>query len=677
MKAKLGLLLLFYFPFITTTTWAQDVNSLGIKLVSVASGKFYMGSEREGKDVDESPVHRVTLTTGFRMAATEVTNAQYEAFDPTHRQLRGKGGFSTQDDEAVVFVSYQQATAFCNWLTKKEGKLYRLPTEAEWEYACRAGTISDFSTGNSLPKEYQKNQMTDRHTAVVSLKVAQTPANAWGLYDMHGNVEEWCLDWYGPYAAGPQQDPVGRASGLYRVSRGGSFGTPVTFLRSANRAGMIPEDKNWLVGFRIVQAALPTGKPLPPVGLPTYAGPVSQRPYAWKPTDATKPVFREPQRYINKPDCAHRVPFYSHNHQPAVTWCANGDLLTIWFSTDEESGREMTVLSSRRRAGALMWDEPSEFFKVPDRNMTGASLLHDGKGTIYHMNGVETDGDWQDLAMALRTSRDNGVSWSAPRLVDPEHRKRNQVIAGMSLTKEGWLIQPADADPGPSGGTAIHISKDKGSTWTNPYEGNEMPSFGAGETGGLIAGIHAGVVPLKNGDLLAFGRKNDIPAADSSGLRMPMSRSTDMGKTWTYSASPFPPVWSGQRLVLTRLNEGALLLVSFTHHPDERSEKMAGMLFKTADGKSYKGYGMYAAVSFDEGKTWPFVRLLTDGKERYLNGGAWTGAFEMDQTHAEPKGYLAATQTPDNVIHLLSSSLHYQFNLAWLTERPVSTAQKQ
>ncbi|SDL39892.1 SUMF1/EgtB/PvdO family nonheme iron enzyme [Siphonobacter aquaeclarae] len=673
MRARLIVLLLLQGPLVAT--WAQNKNSIGMQLVPIEAGRFYMGSEREGKDYDESPVHRVSLSKPFLMSATEVTNAQYEAFDPAHRKIRGKNGFSTQDDEAVVFVSYREATAFCDWLSQKEGKFYRLPTEAEWEYACRAGTISDFSTGSSLPGVYQKNQSTNRNTAVVSLKVGQTPANPWGLFDMHGNVEEWCLDWYGPYQAGPQQDPVGTASGLYRISRGGSFGTPVSFLRSANRSAMIPEDKNWLVGFRVVQAPLPATNPSS-VKTAAYGSPVSQKRYSWKPADAEKPIFREPQRYINKPDCTHPIPFYSHNHQPAVTWCPNGDLLTIWFSTDEESGREMTVLSSRLRAGASTWDEPTEFFKVPDRNMTGASLLHDGKGTLYHLNGVETDGDWQDLAMVLRTSTDNGVSWTTPRLINPEHTKRNQVIAGLSQTKEGWLIQPADADPGPSGGTAIHVSRDGGKTWVNPYTDPQTPGFGAGETGGLIAGIHAGVVQLKNGDLLALGRKNDIQAPDNSGLRMPMSRSADMGKTWTYSPSPFPPVWSGQRLVLTRLNEGALLLVSFTHHPDERTEKLAGMTFQSADGNPYKGYGMYAAVSFDEGKTWPVVKLLTDGKERYLNGGAWTGAFETDQTHAEPKGYLAVTQTPDNVIHLLSSSLHYQFNLAWLNQRPMAPAGK-
>ena len=164
---------------------------------------------------------------------------------------------------------------------------------------------------------------------------------------------------------------------------------------------------------------------------------------------------------------------------------------------------------------------------------------------------------------------------------------------------------------------------------------------------------------------MAFGRSNNI--ADSSGkMRMPMSISSDMGKTWTYSASEFPPLEGHQRLVLRRLNEGPILLISFTDHPLRTNPSERGMIFKDKNGKEFKGYGMYAALSFDEGKTWPVKKLLTDGKSRFLYGGAWTQFFEMDATHAEPRGYLAATQTPDNVIHLVSSRLHYRFNLAWL-----------
>ena len=111
-----------------------------------------------------------------------------------------------------------------------------------------------------------------------------------------------------------------------------------------------------------------------------------------------------------------------------------------------------------------------------------------------------------------------------------------------------------------------------------------------------------------------------------------------------------------------------ILLISFTEHPYRTPKEERGMMFTEKSGKPFKGYGMYAALSYDEGKTWPVKRLLTDGTYRFLNGGAWTQFFEMDENHAEPRGYLAGTQTPDNMIHLITSRFYYKFNLAWLKE---------
>ena len=132
---------------------------------------------------------------------------------------------------------------------------------------------------------------------------------------------------------------------------------------------------------------------------------------------------------------------------------------------------------------------------------------------------------------------------------------------------------------------------------------------------------------------------------------MPVSYSTDLGNTWTYRASVFPPIGTGQRLVLMRLREGPILLVSFDN--------------SSPDGDGAPA-GMFASLSYDEGKNWTAPKLITDGSGEVLEGGAWTGGFTMDASHAEPKGYLAATQTPDGIIHLLSSRLHYRFNLSWL-----------
>ena len=646
------------------TTNAQETNSLGMQFTRIPAGSFHMGSHGLGEDYDEAPIHPVTITNPFLMGATEVTNAQYERFDPSHKNLRGKYGLSKEDDEAVIFVNYHEAKAFCDWLSEKEGKTYRLPTEAEWEYACRAGSYWNFWMDDGLHGVYHKNQQNVWGTdSTISLQVGKTPANPFGLHDMHGNVEEWCSDWYGPYEALPQTDPVGRADGLYKVTRGGSHSTPERFLRSANRMAMIPEDKHWLTGFRVVQADIPKTQPLPVAG-PTPQENISQQKHTWDAPLKT-PFFGEPLVYVKTPECSSGVPFYKHNHCPAITWCDNGDLLAIWFTCDEESGREMVILESRLKKGSTEWSEPHEFFKVPDRNMTGSSLLNN-KGTLVHINGVEAAGTWETLAMVMRTSTDNGATWSRPRIIAPEHARRHQVIAGSFRTKDGWLVQAADATPRSNGGTALHISKDNGLTWEDMGKTNPG-KFEAGASGGTIAGIHAGVVQLSDGRFMAFGRGDGI--VDKDGLeRMPMSLSEDNGRTWTYSASEFPPIDGGQRLVLMRLQEGPVLLVSFTNHPFRLKNGLNGMTFKDKDGKEYTGYGMYAALSFDDGKTWPVKKLLTDGKERFMDGGAWTGFFEMDGNHAEPRGYLAGTQSPDGMIHLVSSRNHYRFNLPWLVK---------
>lgn len=640
-----------------------------LKMVDIPAGEFIMGSRGYGfnEEFDEAPAHRVYISGPLRLSATEITNAQYECYDPAHRALRGKMGFSEGDDDAVVYVTYEDAVGFCRWLSARENREYRLPTEAEWEYACRAGTSTPFNTGtNSLPSDQRKEQKYRATPKKTTLRVAQFPPNDWGLYDMHGNVEEWCSDWYGYYSSETQTNPAGAANGICRVTRGGSHNTPMRYLRSANRSAMIPEDRNWAVGFRIAEGPAPVLSPL--TAETSARSGISQQQCQW-PQPVNEPVFREPRCYILKPDCTAGVPFFGHNHCPAVTWCPNGDLLAAWFSTGDEAGREMVILASRLRHGCGSWEQPFEFLRVPDRNLTGTSLFYDSEGVIYHTNGIEVMGGWSNLAILLRESRDNGQTWTRPRLIVPEHAQRNQVIAGMFRTQEGYLIQVCDAVPGHAGGSAVHISRDNGQTWENPYTESATPAFEDKASGGLIAGIHAGVVQLTNGDLLAMGRNNNIEGSEEyPGTRMPMSISSDMGKTWTYSPSEFLPIYSGQRLVLRRLNEGPLLLVSFTHHPSDKNRQ--GMEFEDADGNKYTGYGMFAALSFDNGKTWPVKKLLTDGKRRMLDGRGWTGLFEMSATQAEPLGYLAATQTPDNMIHLLSSSIHYQFNMAWIMEKP-------
>ena len=570
--------------------------------VPVPGGCFRMGSERGGEDADEAPMRTVTVDA-FAMGVTEVTNLQYEQFDPSHRALRGAWGFSSRDDEAVVLVSWYDAVAYCEWLSERTGRHYRLPTEAEWEYACRAGTTTDYWTGDTLAAFMQRHQRTERNKVPVPLTVGLGEPNPFGLYDMHGNVEEWCLDRYGEF----------------RVTRGGSHNTPLRYLRSANRSAMIPADRNVQVGFRVVEAS--------PVAEPAAEAPqwAAVQPVSWAPCPA-EAFFAEPLPFVIPP-VDEGVPFYRHNHQPAIAACPDGTLLAIWFSCNEESGREMVVLQSRFHPETGAWEPATLFYKVPDRNMTGSALLTLADGRMLHFNGVADSGDWQNLALVLRESLDAGYHWSPSRIVEADHQVRRQVIAGPIVTRDGRILLCCDAGADGEAGTALHVSRDGGISWE--------------DTGSRIAGIHAGIVERADGSLMAFGRGNSITGADGK-PHMPMSISYDGGFSWEYTATVFPPIGSGQRLVLKRLAEGPILLASFGPQ------------------------GLFTSLSYDEGAHWSTPKLLSDGQRRELDGGAWTGRFVLDAEHAEPKGYLACTQSPDGVIHLLSSCLHYRFNLAWL-----------
>lgn len=350
----------------------EYTNSIGMRLVRIEAGEFMMGvnqtllpesvvgrtgnnrtlaSWRLSGDFDELPAHRVRISKPFYIGAFEVTNAQYERFDPGHRKFRGEQGFSSGDDEAVVFVSWLDATRFCQWLSKKEGFPYRLPTEAEWEYAARAGTTAHYSTGDTLPEAYLKNATQSRYPPEkpVSMAVGKAPPNPWA-----------------------------------------SLATPTN-------------------------------------GCMTGTGP------------------------------------------------------------------------TRRGSRLTRWDGP-----------TGISVF---------------------------------------------------------CTKEGLITLVSDANPG----STVIVSRDNGKTWTDP--------------GGRIAGIHAGVVQLKDGRLMALGRGDNIDGM------IPKSISTDMGKTWTYSNTPFQALRGMQRAVLLRLKEGPLLFVSFSGAKTQPNKE--DMMITDASGKQRPVSGIF------------------------------------------------------------------------------------
>jgi formylglycine-generating enzyme required for sulfatase activity len=238
-----------------------------MKLVYIAPAEFLMGSpENEQDRMDDEFQHSVRLTKGFYLGVTEVTQGQWQAVMDTNRSA-----FPGDANRPIDMVSWEHAVAFCQKLSEREGKEYRLPTEAEWEYACRAGTTTRFSFGDqddalyrygncrdgSTTNGLQGQDLNNRDGHENTAPVGSYQCNGWGLYDMHGNVWEWCADWYDPkYPSGTVADPSGPASGTSRVLRGGSWSRHSFSCRSARRYARYPSVFDPTTGFRVVYSPL-------------------------------------------------------------------------------------------------------------------------------------------------------------------------------------------------------------------------------------------------------------------------------------------------------------------------------------------------------------------------------------------------------------------------------------
>jgi formylglycine-generating enzyme required for sulfatase activity len=658
------------------------VNLLGMRLVPVAPGSFTMGQDGPAADYrmmkhperfddadwDERPAHRVTLTRGFHIGETEVTLGQYRRFRPGFRK-------DEEDGEAVRGVSWHDAAAFCAWLSEKEGRAYRLPTEAEWEYACRAGTATLFNTGDALPpganvryrgtgwigRYFEGGRMPPEYRVeqgTPAPRVAQGRPNAWGLYDMHGNVAEWCADWYGPYAPGDAADPAGPADGDFKVFRGGHHSAFTRLLRSANRAAWIPETANEFVGFRVVMETGAWKKN----NAETQRRGEGQREKKQSPESRvlspshngqySSPFFSGPKPFVIVPPDACGPLFAAHNHSPSVAECPNGDLLAVWYSCVEEPGTELCNLASRLRPGADAWTPAEPFWDGPDVNDHAPKVWWDGDRTLWHFAR-----GW--VENIVRTSADSGATWTKARSVQPVGEFGN---APLRLA-DGTLVLGNDARQ-----TSLVYSRDGGATWAyNEVDKKAEDLAVPGGTGPRYPGIHAPMVQLADGSILAMSRQDKPEAQARFGFKTPASVTRDLGKTWTFAASEFPAISSVQRAAMIRLREGPILFCSFTDQWRGWKDRR-GMTFKKTGGGTFTGYGLFAALSFDEGKTWPVRRLVTPGGPEHQVNGIDRVMFALGDTMAEPCGYLAATQTRDGNVQLITSRNHYAFNLAWLKE---------
>jgi formylglycine-generating enzyme required for sulfatase activity len=307
-------------------------NSIGMSLVLIPPGEFLMGNHNEpvhlakafpryeAARLEEYPddlAHKVRITKAYYLGAFEVTRGQFEQFvvgadyvtEPERDGTGGWGynadvgdfqgrdpryswrnpGFAQGADHPVVNITWNDAVAFCRWLSRREGRTYRLPTEAEWEYACRAGTSTRYAFGddpealcgfaNLFDAEsrdafpgWGRYALTSSDGYVFTAPIGRFRPNAFGLYDMHGNVWEWCSDWYHDdyYAVSPVDDPKGPASGHLRSRRGGAWHSFAFYVRSCYRNFNTPRSRYPNLGLRVVLEAdgFAPHRPETAVGLP-------------------------------------------------------------------------------------------------------------------------------------------------------------------------------------------------------------------------------------------------------------------------------------------------------------------------------------------------------------------------------------------------------------------------
>lgn len=631
-------------------------NSLRMRFVRIEPGSFQMGAtvtkfqlgkktdlSKDAPYYDETPVHDVTITYPFLISETEVTIDQFRRFK---KEYTGSYVFKP----FVSGVSWNEANAFCQWLSKKEGKPYRLPTEAEWEYACRAGTSSLFWSGDQQPVK---------------------DANPWGVRNMHSGVAEWCYDWWGEYPDAPQTDPVGYASGYAKVIRGGAANTSelegssldfhpdtaAVFYRSSNRAGTQPDcpavgtslPTPHFVGFRVVQAALPSTKPLVFDASFPLQGVKQTTAFSKQGPRADVPYFKARQVMASPPDLTYpseneAVGLHPSNqgkvHSSGFVACPNGDLLLVGFSSSRfksESAPNTTMVVTRLRNGANEWEIPELFYDRSSLNDQSALLWNDD-GTLWFFGGGRSLGN---VPFVFTKSTDNGATWTplqTPVMKGEVLPFAPQPINTAFRGSDGTIYFGTD---GIGSQSLLWASKDNGKTWY--------------DTKGRTGGRHTTFVLLKDNRILGMGGKN----SNVEGY-MPMTFSSDGGATWTPKVkSPFAALGSNQRPVIMRLQSGRLFFAG-----DFQDIKM----MDNPPPKDITERGSYVALSDDEGKTWKIKKLSLAPPHNDWHGIVKKGS--KPQHGFGTLGYCAATQAPNGIIHLMTSkgkpSMHFAMNEAWI-----------
>jgi formylglycine-generating enzyme required for sulfatase activity len=701
------------------------VNSLGMKLIRIEPGTFVMGFEAAGLggeagasdfsrgDFDELPRHKVTITQPFYLSETEVTIDRFRQFKAEYP------GYDKFRPYASA-ISWYDAVAFCRWLSRKEGKPYRLPTEAEWEYACRVGTTTPFSSGKLPPKH-------------------ETP-NRWGLKNMHTGVREWCLDWHGIYPEGHQVDPIGPAHGWTKVVRGGNLDWTAEdspfYARSANRAALAPSFGPPPLEYQFKQlqtANLTFNLPkqlLEAEHLEYKLARFEGSPAAKEAGEETVGIDVTLSEALNTPFrytglrgrwSIRTSGFIPGRHEigfrvvqaPMPKSKASPTKLPFWQRCVKQSkhgvkeGPNLNKPYYRTRllfpnlAGASLdkvgWKIGLERGYGGGHHNSALAALDNGDLLSFYYNtmlGGERGACVSIMSMRFRHGTDQWEmpsSW--PDNVDCDDE--GPVIWNDKGTL--WLFW---GSPRQEAGYPFQFvkSSNNGATWgevhfplfdrrVGPYsaqpinsafrdskgtvylavDGSHSPKtselFASRDngktwydTGGRTYGRHSTFTILDNDVIMAYGGKQ----ASINGFH-PQNISRNGGRTYEITASPLPALGGGTRASLIKLKSGRLFYVADMHLDAYRK------LTPEQCPLGFVGHGAYVGLSDDNGKTWR-VRKLTGGNILGKDG---------KPVKVGTVSYVTACQSPNGMIHIVTShnrpDLHFELNEAWVLQDPKDT----
>ena len=586
-----------------------------LDLVWISAGSFTMGQREKEKDAypnKETPQHPVTLSNGFWMGKYEVTKEQWRSV-MGNEPWKGHRYVSDDPGSPAVYITWGDALAFTTKLATTTKRNFRLPTEAEWEYACRSGTTTRFYWGDDLDYEKIDHQAWWMgNTLITDNKYARSvgllPPNFWGLYDMNGNVSEWCQDWHGYYYDGLAFDPVGAASGEHRVLRGGSWLCIGGHCRSSRRHHESPSIHKSDIGFRVVLGLSPKQQP----GTPEYVNLF---------TSGTEGIhtYRIPGLLLS-PDSS--LLAFCEARKISQDDMSPTDMVLRRSMDSGRSWLPMQTIVQGQGVEALMNPCP-----VIDYNNNTIILICNNANKI-------SIGHHQHFQL---TSRDNGQTWSEPVDIGPVIRNYDNTFnpgPGVGLQmKTGRLIVPGytgdlNEESEDEFYSRVLYSDDHGKSW----------SLGIAVS---VPSDECQAVELADGNLILNMRGN--MGMSCRGVAI----SEDGGQTWSKvrwdrTLNECPCQASLVRHSIPDLNVKGRILFS---NPDNAGEKF-NVVERTR---------MTVRVSYDEGETWPVKRLI----------------------HHGPSSYSTMVRLPDGDIGLLfeGGEKHRRewirfarFSLSWLTQ---------